>query len=197
MHVFGANGCVPICVVQRVSLRSQDFILVHADILCVCRAHCNSVICDLAAGYLEAFVSAGFRGSQPELEGNRNVLNATKQAPAPQAPKILGRASHQRRRVLCGRVVTSWGSKEGASSALPLRGPIPSALQIFGAGCWLLVARGWLLVAGWGSRKPGEGEGPPRPQAPCALPRTPPWRWVAAGCWRWCLCLWMCVGLCI
>ena len=68
-------------MVQRVSLRSQDFILVHADILCVCRAHCNSVICDLAAGYLEAFVSAGFRGSQPELEGNRNVLNATKQAP--------------------------------------------------------------------------------------------------------------------
>ena len=31
--------------------------------------------------------------SQAELEGNRIVLNATKQAPAPQAPKILGRAS--------------------------------------------------------------------------------------------------------
>jgi hypothetical protein len=31
--------------------------------------------------------------SQPELEGNRIVLNATKQAPAPQASKILGRAS--------------------------------------------------------------------------------------------------------
>jgi hypothetical protein len=36
--------------------------------------------------------------SQPEpmaeLEGNRIVLNATKQGPAPQAPKFLGRASH-------------------------------------------------------------------------------------------------------
>ena len=52
------------------------------------------MICDLAAGYLEAFASAGFRGSQPELEGNRIVLNATKQAPAPQASKIWGRASH-------------------------------------------------------------------------------------------------------
>jgi hypothetical protein len=31
--------------------------------------------------------------SQPELEGNRIVLNATKQAPAPQASNILGRAS--------------------------------------------------------------------------------------------------------
>jgi hypothetical protein len=31
--------------------------------------------------------------SQPELGGNRIVLNATKQAPAPQASKILGRAS--------------------------------------------------------------------------------------------------------
>jgi hypothetical protein len=71
--------------------------------------------------------------SQPELEGNRIVLNATKQAPAPQASKILGRASHQRRR----------GSKEGASSALPfpLRGPIPSALQVFGRRG---TARPWL-----------------------------------------------------
>jgi hypothetical protein len=31
--------------------------------------------------------------SQPELEGNRIVLNATKQAPAPQASNFFGRAS--------------------------------------------------------------------------------------------------------
>jgi hypothetical protein len=39
--------------------------------------------------------------SQSELEGNRIVRKATKQGPAPQAPKYLGRASHQRRRVPC------------------------------------------------------------------------------------------------
>jgi hypothetical protein len=58
------------------------------------------------------------RASWPELEGNRIVLNATKQRAVSQAPKFLGRASHQRRRVPlpCGRVViTSWGSKGGAS----------------------------------------------------------------------------------
>jgi hypothetical protein len=48
--------------------------------------------------------------SQPELEGNRTVLNATKQPPAPQAPKIWGRAFPPKRRrgVPCGRVITSW-----------------------------------------------------------------------------------------
>ena len=120
-------------MVQRVSLRSQDFILVHADILCVCRAHCNSVICDLAAGYLEAFVSAGFRGSQPELEGNRIVLNATKQAPAPQAQAIkklpAGRASlfqldkrhglHALRYLLLGQVVQIIGERPGGAAATP------------------------------------------------------------------------------
>jgi hypothetical protein len=50
--------------------------------------------------------------SQPELEGNRIVLNATKQVPAPQASKIWGRASHQRRR----------GSKEARREG-PLPGP--------------------------------------------------------------------------
>jgi hypothetical protein len=78
--------------------------------------------------------------------------------------------------------------KGGASSALPfpLRGPIPSALQVFGrpegrhcyqqalaelvvtrAGCWLLG-------------KPGEGGHlGPRRRALCALPRPPP----VGGCW--------------
>ena len=54
-----------------------------------------------------------------------------------------------------GRVVTSWGSKEGGvSSALPLQeaGPIPSAQQIFGRrgtareALAEMAARGWLLV---------------------------------------------------
>jgi hypothetical protein len=39
-------------MVQRVSLRSQDFILVHADKLCVCMDHCTVVICNLVAGCL-------------------------------------------------------------------------------------------------------------------------------------------------
>jgi hypothetical protein len=46
-----------------------------------------------AASALSASAGRAPPKSQPELEGNRIVLNATKQAPAPQASKILGRAS--------------------------------------------------------------------------------------------------------
>jgi hypothetical protein len=59
---------------------------------------------------------------------------------------------------------------------------------------WLLLAatgRGWLLVG----RKPGEGL--PRPQAPRALPRTPPaWWWVlGGGCGAYvCDCVWVCAS---
>jgi hypothetical protein len=126
--------------------------------------------------------------SRPELEDNRIVLNATKQAPAPQAPKTLGRASHQRGRVRA----------RAASSPLPLRGrgrglfrpslarqghfPQHCALQIFGrrgaavSGSLAELALQGGLIAGWESRARAHL---PRPHAPCALPRTPP----GGGCW--------------
>jgi hypothetical protein len=40
-------------VVQRVSLRSQDFVLVHADKLCVRTDHCTIMICNLMASCLD------------------------------------------------------------------------------------------------------------------------------------------------
>lgn len=40
-------------MVQRISLRSQDFVLVHADKLSVCMDHCTVVISNLVAGCLD------------------------------------------------------------------------------------------------------------------------------------------------
>ena len=145
-------------MVQRVSLRSQDFILVHADILCVCRAHCNSVICDLAAGYLEAFVSAGFRGSQPELEGNRNVLNATKQAPQRRRLLKFWGVLPTKGGVCCAAVWLRVGEvRKGPLPPFPCEGQFPQHYKYSGlvAGCWLQGAGCWLLVG-----EAGRGRGP-------------------------------------
>ena len=52
LSTWPSRASQAVCMVQRVSLRSQDFILVHADKLCVCRGHYTVVICNLAAGCL-------------------------------------------------------------------------------------------------------------------------------------------------
>jgi hypothetical protein len=95
------------------------------------------------------------RVSQPELGANRIVLNATKQAPAPQASKNLGRASHQRTKEACG-------SKEGASSALRpslslARANSLSTTSIRPEGHCQALAELAVTRAGCWLGKPGEG----------------------------------------
>jgi hypothetical protein len=54
--------------------------------------------------------------SQPELEGNRIVLNATKQAPAPQAIKKHLDKRHALRYLLLGQVVQVLGERPGGAA---------------------------------------------------------------------------------
>ena len=70
--------------------------------------------------------------SQPELGTNRIVLNATKQAPAPQASKyFIFRGRLRKSRTMTGRVA-GLRDKEGAFSFPWLRGPVPPAPWVLG-----------------------------------------------------------------
>jgi hypothetical protein len=103
--------------------------------------------------------------SHPELEGNRIVLNATKQAPAPQAPKILGRASQPKEAWKQGRGLFRPSLSLARANSLSTTSIRPEGhcqalaeLVVTRGGCWLLG-------------KPDEGAHHlgPRRRALCAL----------------------------